>query len=57
MGIRKKMRWKFYFAFRCREDQIQRHYDGRNFGENCVVFGSLSTMQRCIINNISNNKH
>ena len=57
MGIKKKMRWKFYFAFRCREDQIQRHYDGRNFGEKCVVFGSLSTMQRCIINNISNNKH
>ena len=57
MGIREKMRRQFYFDFYCRKSQIWRHYDGKNFGQNFVISGGVSTIQQCIINNISKNKH
>ena len=57
MGIRKKMRRQFYFDFCCRNGQIRRHYDGKNFRQIFVISAGVSTIQRCIINNISKNKH
>ena len=56
MGIRKKMRRQFYFVFCYREGQMWRHYDGKNFRQK-FISGSVSTMQQCIINNISKKKH
>ena len=57
MGIRDKMRRQLYFDFCRRKGQIRRHYDGKNFRQKFVISGSVSMMQRCIINNISKNKH
>ena len=57
MGIRKKMRRRFYFDSCRHKGQIRRHYDGKNFRQKFVISGSVSVMQRCIINNINKNKH
>ena len=57
MGIKKKMQRQFCFDFCRRESQIRRHYYGKYFSQKFDISGSASTMQRCIINNISKNKH
>ena len=57
MEIRKKMWRRFYFNSCRHKGQIQQHYDGKNFHQKFGIFGSVSMMQRCIINNISKNKH
>ena len=57
MGIRKKMCWQFHFDFCRRKGQIWQLYDCKNFRQKFVIFDSVSTMQRYMINNISKNKH
>ena len=51
MGIREKMRLQFYFdSCHCKGQD----YDGKNFHQKFVISGSVSMMQRCIINNSKN---
>ena len=57
MEIREKMRQQFYFDFCHRKGQTRLHYDGKNFRQKFITSGSIFTMQRCIINNISKNNH
>ena len=52
MGIR-KLPQQFYFDFCHRKGQIHWHYDDKR---KFVISDSVSTMQWCIINNISKNK-
>ena len=57
MGIKKRMQQKFNFDFCCHKGQISQQCDGKNFCQKFVISGSVSTMQQCIKNNISKNKH
>ena len=47
---------QFYFDFCRLKGQIW-HYTAKNFCQKFVISGSVSTMQQCIVNNISENKH
>ena len=55
MGISKKLLQQFYLDFCHRKGQKRHHYDGKNFCQKFVISGSISTMQRCIINNTTKN--
>ena len=58
MEIRNKIRRQFHFDFCRRKGQTWRqNYNGKNFHQIFVILGSVSTMQQCIRNNISKNKH
>ena len=55
MGIRKKMRRQFYFDLWQRSDTTALRR--QSFRQKFVISSSVSTMQRCIINKISKDKH